>query len=56
MKFNDPKFKNEIFVRIGMILPKLFVCNHFFLLLKHFVVCKKLIIYIKKFLSNKSNI
>ena len=36
MKSNDPKFKNEIFVRIDMkhsYFSKLFVCNEFFLLL-----------------------
>ena len=43
VKFNDPKFKNEIFVRIDIDDSiHTSVCNQFFLLLKHFV-CQKLI-------------
>ena len=42
VKFNDPKFKNEIFMRIDM-KHSYFqtICLQFFLLLKHFVVCQK---------------
>ena len=43
VKFNDPKLKNEENRHDAFILLKLFVCNQFFLLLKHFVACQKLI-------------
>ena len=43
ISLNDLKFKTEIFVRIDMKHLKLFVCNQFFLLLKQFVGCQKLL-------------
>ena len=45
MKFNDPKLKNEILVRIDMkhfTLLKLFVCNQFFCVVETVVVCQKI--------------
>ena len=41
MKFNDPKFKNEIFVRIDM--KHSYILYLFAIKLKVFVVCQKLI-------------
>ena len=43
MKFNDPKFKNEIFVRIDKkhsYFSNYLFCNQFFLLLKLLLFAK----------------
>ena len=46
MKFNDPKFKNEIFVRIDMMKHSYFSClQSFFSVVETVVVCQILFIH-----------
>ena len=54
VKFNNPKFKDEIFVIIDM--KHSYFSNYlfaitFFLLSRHFVVCQKLFMFMHNFCS-----